>query len=453
MQASSEEFAQQLSVFYSSAGPALVSIAQLTIHLSLSTSVEKESEAGLHANTAMLLPLAAVCPHLQRLIIHRRIGSNLLQQFGSSCPRLVSLDVRPTELSTSTLACLPSLFPHMTALTALSEREHATSSHGKGNGEVEAVCAALKGCPDLHTFNAGLCAVTQEVWRALPPALHSLTFLPQHDITQRGWERHTGLRKLDLCGNDSSVGRLSSLLAIAPNLDACHLLEVATIDAGFSLWDSQDLTSLDTRLSAGLALTGTHTHWDHVAGKSSTWHSKVALCFTARSDWFTYDWPDPDGLEDQLMPSFMATTMQRLVNFTEVTFANKNRTTQAGDLSHLPRLLPNITTLTVINMSLQASDMHALVSCEKLERLVLKMVGGVDGQALQALCANSRSLRTIDVYGCRDVSVEEEAMFREAGQQLSQVAVVVERGPEVEQEDKERKAYMARLEGNERQCL
>lgn len=207
----------------------------------------------------MLLPLAQMCPQLQQLKVAGWVGSNLLQQFGSSCPSLTSLEASLVDLSTSTLSNLCSLLPNLTSLSSTWRHGRDTSErHDRRN---EAFCLAMKACPRFYSLCTIPEEMTAEIWQELPAQLKTLTcYAPSDSKTwDHAWRQHTSLSSLILerqegCHN-VTIGVLELLLSAAPSLKSVRFNFAVVLEAVFSRADARNLQALEQRMEAGLQLT------------------------------------------------------------------------------------------------------------------------------------------------------------------------------------------------------
>ncbi|MEW5318807.1 MAG: hypothetical protein WDW38_009994 [Sanguina aurantia] len=335
------------------------------------------------ATTALLLPLATACPQLQHLTVSGRVGSRLLRHFGTSCPHLSCLDAKLTNLSPTTLQALGSLLPKLSSLTAvprppltagrdrLSDRDKAAEQLADST----ALCTALATCPGLVSLDVGSCEVTQAMWRVLPPGLqHLVCYIAQHPAVQGDAWDPAGKRIEPGAGWQAAPGRLP---LGQPGL-------------------------LDARLGAGLVMSGTPVGFERLVSQRgpcevtvrfdtlSNPHTRAAINFT------------PDT-QPQSMKVFMAKghMPQTLRNIKDVEFHNEEgRPGLAADLSNLPRVFPNVTTLVVHNMNLKASDAKGLMGCVALSEVAFFTVEGkFEGKELR-MCETHPALRKFGLHRC-----------------------------------------------------
>lgn len=365
---------------------------------------------------------------------------------------LTGLEVDLPHFQTTTLEKLPNLLPHLSSLTARykpSSRPEKRQAWEANNSK--AVCKALKSCPGILGLDIGSLPITEDIWMALPVGLASLSCWTPADITRDVWPARAGLRKLGLkCSLELS--ELVALLAAAPNLSVLQLTSPHIVTASLSCTHAAELQYLENRLFSGLALADLPPEAGPAAaaaGRAPVGSCKLWLSFTVlQGEREVTDKTDEDYEHE--MPVFMAAHMPTpLPSFTVVEFTNEGGDTmeegvmgETADLSHLSRVFPNLQELSITNMDLvyetKVTPVQALLKCKALRTVKLESVDGFTGGDLQVLCAGSRALRSVDLCGCRGVSIKEEERVYKAGGTVAGVAVEIERGEILEMEDERR---------------
>lgn len=408
----------------------------------------------------MLLPLARACPRLQHLTLHGRFGPSFLAQFGSNCPELTHLEAILTNLSPTTLQTLPTLLPQLTTLTAVPRPPLPMNQYSSEEGKPleqardgEAIRTALLACPGLISVDTGSCEITQAIWQALPSGLHSLGCSTQACMLGVGlvWELHSGLRSLTLAGSVNiydhqesgrvSISALALLLAAAPNVTTCHMTGSLVVDATFSRVDALSVQVVDACIGAGLALSGVQRMWFKPQGRG-----RITLLFEAMSDRQRLVTDIASPSYQHHMSAFMANHMDKpLRNITDVEFHNEDGGREApADLTHLPRVFPNVEALTVNNMYLSASDADALVACKSLRDVVFSTVDGFEISGLGTLCRKNKALRSLGLYGCRGITAKEGEGItgkRSCEGNVGKVLVHIERGEVLDDEEWKQNQY------------
>ncbi|MEW5318865.1 MAG: hypothetical protein WDW38_010050 [Sanguina aurantia] len=261
--------------------------------------------------------------------------------------------------------------------------------------------------------------MTHAIWRVLPPGVHHLACSTRKDpVVGEAWEQRASVRSLVLAGSvdpydEQSSGRvgvsaLAVLLAAAPNISTCHLDRSAVIEATFSSADGHSVSVLEARLGAGLVLSGVQQmFWLPPRGSGGVTLRFDAL--NARSD------------------------RKPMCNIKDVEFHNEDGGLGvAADLTHLPRVFPNVMALTINNMYVQGSDARALLSCAALRGVTFVAVGGFGAKELRMLCAESKVLRSVALHGCEGVTAKERRRIvgNKGVTRLSGVEVTIENDDE-----------------------
>lgn len=415
------ERASQFINFIVNTKSALKTVKHLKLIISPTKGSDKTKAESSRSIGALLGPLALTCPHLHTLSVKGPLESDFLQLIGSNCVKLIRLEACLPLLSQTVLKNLALLMPNLTSLVALPHillRRQTRANRGTVMDDRrinDSLRMALKGCPGLLSFDAGPFRVSEKVFQSIPESLQHLAGALSFNIR---WlttnSPHTEvlhctcIRSLDIRRDKYfvDVSQLVPILAACPNLTTIHFHKHCSVHADCSEADAVFLQALDERIGAGLVFTFNPitTPSEELAATCSA----VPIVFTSRVN-RQRSLPDPTSGQNtsEVITLFEAQMQRPSANLIHLKFRNND--TGAGkswELSGLSRSFPNMRSLGISDTTLEQGALQSLVYCTSLDCLDLYKVEGFTTSQLRRLCMESKSLRQVCVWECKDITSE-----------------------------------------------
>lgn len=401
-----------------------------TLHIKLPSKpgpdvCENDSEETA-AVSACLLPLVLACPNLVHLTIVGRVSPELLQAFGSSCPKLSSFQLVPTSQTISTLTQLSVMLPRLTHLSVLPPSWYAKQGHherGVSNQLLsmgyDPIRTVLVACPNLHHVETTLYEMTNDVWGALPLGLHSLvTSAPGYGKKQGLFyivpsplvsrQQHHRLTSLMFCDSEDEIGLRELVLVLrdAPNLMELGSRNHMRVTAKSASSCATDLGALDARVAQGLRIVTKDNIQDYGFSQNQK-HREIPLQvdfhLSRTSPW-----------EKFITPSTTSYPSLTHVSMFSGPRAQQSYSTKV-DMWQLPRVFPNLAHFTAYKIALQESNFAALGACTMLEEVNIKLCTDVLCAGLTALLGTSDTLDSFSCINCKEVTRDDETAMKILG--------------------------------------